>query len=441
MAEKFFSVKVIGCQMNVYDANRLRAEMISRGWTETDDADGADFVFFLTCGVRERAERKAMSELGRFRSSWERRRGPKIALLGCMASRIGEKTAAKFPWISVVAGPSDMRSVPDAVESSFENGASVAALGETPPAAGVPCVPVSRNNPHKAYITIANGCDQFCSYCVVPYLRGRFESRPPEDVMREAEALAGRGVVEITLLGQNVDTYGRDFAGAGKYRFSGLLGEVAKIRGLRRVRFTTSHPSDFSDDILDTMSSAPSICPGINLPVQAGSDKVLREMNRGYTRDEYIGLVGRIRSSLPEVGLTTDLIVGFPGETEDEFEQSAALLKELRFDQAHTAAYSPRDGTPAAARTDQIPREDRARRLSAVYDLQAAISREINESLIGRRFEVLLDEPAPKGRGLMQGRTITDKVVLVEAPVESAGSFRDVLITGASAWCLEGETI
>jgi len=263
--------------------------------------------------------------------------------------------------------------------------------------------------------------------------------------MEEARALARGGVVEITLLGQNVNTYGRDFAneqsGRAKNGFAKLLSDVASIEGLRRIRFTTSHPSDFTDDILDVMSSRAGVCPSINLPVQAGSDKVLREMNRGYTRDGYKALVHRIREALPEVGLTTDLIVGFPGETEDEFEQSVALFEEIRFDLAHTAAYSPREGTPAYGRVDQVPMEERARRLVKVNELQTRISGEINMSLVGRVYETLLDEPAKKGEGLLQGRTVTDKVVLVRAPEEFVGTFRNVRVTGSSPWCLEGEII
>jgi tRNA-2-methylthio-N6-dimethylallyladenosine synthase len=439
VGEKYFSIKVIGCQMNDYDGDKLRGEMLSRGWAESA-AEDADFVIMLTCCVRDRAEQKAMSELGKFGKLWRRDGRPRIALLGCMASRVGAEVAKKFPWVRVVAGPDCLPLVPDAIEDSHSSGARRVISAEGGAAQSVSqCAPKAKSNRHKAYITIANGCDQFCSYCIVPYVRGRFSSRARGEILSEASRLVESGVIEITLLGQNVNTYGKDL-GAG-YRFADLLAEVASISGLRRLRFTTSHPSDFTDDILDVMASAPNVCPGINLPVQAGSDKVLREMNRRYTRGEYIGLVRRIREALPEVGLSTDLIVGFPGETEAEFEQSAALLEELRFDLAHTAAYSPREGTPAARRSDQIPAQEKARRLAKVNGIQTEISREINSSLVGRDFEVLLDEPAPKGEGLLQGRTEADKVVLVKCPAELAGTFQTARITGSSPWCLEGELI
>ena len=438
--EKNFSIRVIGCQMNDYDGDKLRGELLSRGWRETSEAD-SDFIIFFTCSVRDRAEQKALSEIGKFRRGWESARKPYIALLGCMASRIGAAAAKKFPWIMVAAGPAHIGLVPEAMEKALGEGRKfIVTDGANISPAALSCIPKAASNPHKAYITIANGCDQFCTYCIVPYVRGRFESRRPDEIMSEAEALVRNGVIEITLLGQNVNTYGRDFGGErGGYGFARLLSDVASIGGLRRLRFTTSYPSDFTYGILDVMNAMDNVCPWINLPVQAGSDKVLREMNRRYTKAEYISLVGRIREALPEVGLTTDLIVGFPGETEEEFEQSAALREELRFDLAHTAAYSPRDGTPAAKRPDQVPIAERSRRLVKVNDIQTRISREINASLVGRLYETLLDEPAPKGEGLLQGRTVTDKVVLVKAPAELVGTFQNVRITGSSPWCLEGE--
>jgi tRNA-2-methylthio-N6-dimethylallyladenosine synthase len=441
LVEKSFFIRVIGCQMNVYDGDKLRGELLSRGWREADDEDGADFVVFLTCSVRERAEQKAASEMGKFGKKWKKSRRPRLALLGCMAARVGDGLARKFPWIAVTAGPSHMGLVPDAMDRALETGEKFIADSETQAAAPISCAPMSRGNPHKAYVTVANGCDQFCAYCIVPYVRGRFTSRAPGDVLGEARALVRNGVAEITLLGQNVDAYGRDFDGGRRVRFASLLDDVSSIDGLRRVRFATSHPSDFTDDILDVMRDRPNICPSINLPVQAGSDRVLREMNRRYTKDEYISLVRRIRAALPEPAITTDLIVGFPGETEDEFEESVALFEEMRFDLAHTAAYSPRDGTPAASRPDQVPPAERARRLVRLNGVQTEISRKINASMVGHTYEVLLDEPAPKGEGLLQGRTATDKVVLVRAPFEMAGTFRAARVTGSSPWCLEGELI
>jgi tRNA-2-methylthio-N6-dimethylallyladenosine synthase len=301
------------------------------------------------------------------------------------------------------------------------------------------CAPTPLTNKHKAYVTISHGCDQFCSYCIVPHVRGRFASRPPDEVLGEISGLVGAGVVEVTLLGQNVNSYGMDFGNG--YRFARLLADAASINGLRRLRFTTSHPVDFTDDILETMSSRENVCPCINLPVQAGSDKVLSEMNRKYTRAGYLETVKKIREVLPELGLTTDLIAGFPGESAEEFDESVSLIESVRFDLVHSAAYSPRAGTPAAKRPDQVPLAERSRRLAKINEIQAGISGEINMALVGRDFEVLLDEAAPRGEGLLQGRTAADKVVLLKAPEHMTGGFGRARITGSSPWCLEGELL
>lgn len=436
-----FALKVYGCQMNVYDGDRMRRAMTLLGWKEADEPEEADCVIFMTCSIRDKAEQKVLSELGRFRSQWMKKRKPYIALLGCMAQRTGRTVVEKFPWVKIVAGPRSLGAVPSSIARSFFTDAPVFFHLDDDPTTlnDLTCAPESRLNPHKAFVTISHGCDQFCSYCIVPYVRGRFGSKAPDRIMQEISALLASGIVEITLLGQNVNTYGRDLKG---YRFANLLKDVAGLPGLRRLRFTTSHPIDFTDDILEAMSThSDVICPSINLPVQAGSDKVLREMNRKYTRDEFLSVIERIRKTLPEVGLTTDLIVGFPGETVEEFLQSVSLLELVRFDLVHSAAYSPREGTPAAAREDRVSPKESARRLVQINELQTGISMEINRSLIGKTVEVLIDEPAEKGAKLMQGRTATDKVVLLKATEEMRGEFRRAKITEASPWCLTGEIL
>jgi tRNA-2-methylthio-N6-dimethylallyladenosine synthase len=431
--------------MNVYDGNRLRNAMNSLGWREVEDALDSDVAIFVTCSIRDKAEQKVVSELGRFRPQWERHGRPSVALVGCMAQRVGESVARGFPWVKVVAGPRMLGAVPDSITASADDGKIRIILSEDRgKMEDLHDIPLPRVNPHKAYVTIANGCDQFCSYCIVPYVRGKFKSREPDDILNEINRLASAGTVEITLLGQNVNSYGKDFEdGLEGYRFAPLLSDAASITGLKRLRFTTSHPIDFGADILDVMSSnrTGNICPSINLPAQSGSDKVLLEMNRKYTREEYLRVVGMIRAAFPSAGLTTDLIVGFPGETGDEFLDSLSLLEEVRFDLVHSAAFSPREGTPAAARTDQVPAAERARRLTVINDVQSGISKEINRSMEGLVCDVLLDEPAPRGEGLLQGRTVTDKVVLVRAPSEMTGEIRSVRILGSTAWHLEGELV
>ena len=298
--------------------------------------------------------------------------------------------------------------------------------------------PLERTNQYKAFVTIAHGCDHFCSYCIVPYVRGRFQSRRAELILNEARTLVESGVREIMLLGQNVNSYGSDLEGQ---TFAQLLQAMASIPGLLRLRFTTSHPVDFGDDILTVMQNNPVIAPSINLPVQSGSDVILKEMNRGYSRAQYMEAIGRIRAAIPGVALTTDIIVGFPGETDQDFQDSLELLRSARFDMAHTASYSPREGTVAAKREDTIPPNIKAARLDELNRLQAAIGLEINLELEGQVLDVLFDDKAGKGEGLLQGRTATDKVVIVRSSEENLGKILPVRIKSATAWSLEGEIV
>jgi tRNA-2-methylthio-N6-dimethylallyladenosine synthase len=431
-----FMMKVYGCQMNVYDSDKLRTALKNRGWIESDEAN-ADVVIFTGCSVRDKAEQKVWSELGRYSTSWEKERRPVVAVTGCIAQNLGKKLLSRYPWVRLVSGPRHIGLVPDGIESALSEvdrtKGKVALLDDDPRAftdIELGETPYSRLNRWRAFVTIAHGCDNFCSYCIVPYVRGRFLSRPFAEIIKEAQMLADDGVVEITLLGQNVNSYPN---------FSTLLREVAKINEIKLVRFVTSLPQDFSDDIITAMAKEPKICPSINLPIQAGSNEILKRMNRKYTREEYFSLVEKIRAHLPEVSITSDLIVGFPGESEDDFEQSIDALKHVRFDQVHTAAYSIREGTAAALFADQLPFEVKMERLNRINALQNKISLEINQNLIGKEYKVLLDDHAPKGEGLIQGRTPTDKVVLLKGNESLLGNFVHVKIVNAENWCLSGE--
>lgn len=436
---KSFAIKVFGCQMNSYDGDRIRTSMIHMGWKEVPE-ENADVIILVTCSIREKAEQKVASEIGRYDLRYRKTGSPAVALVGCMAQRIGLSISKKFQCVRLVSGPRHLGLVPQGIEDSFSDGAQRFFMDDDPRALeDLEVVPTERTNPFKAYVTITYGCDRFCTYCIVPYVRGRLQSRGHAEIIKEAEALAASGVSEITLLGQNVDAYGKDKK--GEYGFASLLKDVSRIEGIRRLRFATSHPKDFDEDILEVMAETPSICRAINLPVQSGSDRILKEMNRGYTRSQYLELVRRIRTVLPDVSLTTDLIVGFPQETEDDFRDSYDLLKELRFDIVHTAAYSPREGTKAAVMEGQIDNKVKAARLNEINALQSQIALELNEEYVGKTVEILLDGPAPRGEGSLQGRTKTDKVVIVKGSPECMGSYMDVKIIRASHWSLEGEII
>ena len=436
---KSFAIKVFGCQMNSYDGDRIRTSMIHMGWKEVPE-ENADVIILVTCSIREKAEQKVASEIGRYDLRYRKTGSPAVALVGCMAQRIGLSISKKFQCVRLVSGPRHLGLVPQGIDDSFSDGAQRFFMDDDPRTLeDLEVVPTERTNPFKAYVTITYGCDRFCTYCIVPYVRGRLQSRGHAEIIKEVEALAASGVSEITLLGQNVDAYGKDKK--GEYGFASLLRDVSKIEGIRRLRFATSHPKDFDEDILEVMAETPSICRAINLPVQSGSDRILKEMNRGYTRSQYLELVRRIRTVLPDVSLTTDLIVGFPQETEDDFRDSYDLLKELRFDIVHTAAYSPREGTKAAVMEGQIDNKVKAARLNEINALQSQLARELNEEYVGRSVEILVDGPAPRGEGSFQGRTKTDKVVIVKGSPECMGSYMDVKIIRASHWSLEGEII
>ncbi|MBR0256205.1 MAG: tRNA (N6-isopentenyl adenosine(37)-C2)-methylthiotransferase MiaB [Synergistaceae bacterium] len=440
MSGKKFCVKVYGCQMNVYDADRVRTVLCSRGWEETSE-DEADVVMITGCSVRAKAEQKVWSELGLYDSSWKKNQRPLIALTGCIAQRIGLNALNRFPYVRLVAGPRHIGFLPDAIEQIYSHPKSRVNILDDDPQEfhslefDPDNVPIKRANKYKAYVTIAHGCDNFCTYCIVPYVRGRFVSRRPEDVLDECRMLIADGVKEITLLGQNVNSYGKDIG----LNFAGLLRDVARLDGIRRVRFVTSLPQDFTPEIADVMAEEETVCPSLNLPVQAGSTRILRLMNRKYTREEYIDKVRMIREKVPGLGLTTDLIVGFPGETENDFDDSMSLLREIKFDLVHSAAYSEREGTPAAKMEGALPVSVRLERLTRLNDLQDGITLAINEAMTGECVEVLADDYAPRGEGLLQGRTPSDKVVIFPGGSEILGQFVRVRITSAEAWCLHGE--
>lgn len=437
-----FCVKVYGCQMNVYDADRVRTVLCSRGWQEVGE-DEADVVMIMGCSVRAKAEQKVWSELGLYESSWRKNHRPIIALTGCIAQRLGERALARFPYVRLVAGPRHIGFIPAAIEQAASHPKSRINLLDTDPhefhALDLDSdgTDIKRENKFKAYVTIAHGCDNFCTYCIVPYVRGRFVSRKPEDIFAECRMLIDDGVKEITLLGQNVNSYGKDLG----LSFAWLLREVSHMEGLRRLRFVTSLPQDFTQEIVDVMAEEPVVCPSLNLPVQSGSTRILRLMNRKYSREEYFDKVRMLRERVPDVGLTTDLIVGFPGESDEDFEESMSALREIRFDLVHSAAYSEREGTPAATMEGALPVELRLERLNRLNELQDSITLDINRQLEGQVFEVLTDDIAPRGEGCLQGRTPQDKVVIFEAGEKLLGEFVRVRITRAEAWCLHGEVI
>ncbi|MBR1602250.1 MAG: tRNA (N6-isopentenyl adenosine(37)-C2)-methylthiotransferase MiaB [Synergistaceae bacterium] len=439
-----FCMKVYGCQMNVYDSDKVKNALLLKGWNEIapEREEEADLIIITGCSVRAKAEQKVWSELGRYEKFKKR---PVLALTGCIAQSLGKKALTRFNWVKLVSGPRHIGLLPDALEKvMLNNNLKINLLDDNPREFfDLDEVTIRRDNKYKAYVTIAHGCDNFCTYCIVPYVRGRFLSRKPEDILNEIKILVQDGVREVTLLGQNVNSYGKDL---GDINFAGLLRQVVEVDGLDLIRFVTSLPQDFTREIAEVMASEPKICPSLNLPVQNGSDRILKLMNRKYTRAEYLEKVSMIRSLLPELGLTTDLIVGFPSETEQDFEDSLSILREVKFDMVHSAAYSEREGTPAAVMSGALPQELRLERLTRLNTLQDEITLSINKDLINREYRILADGLAPKqneSKTLLQGRTGTDKVVIFDGKgnKDLIGNFVNVKITDAESWCLHGELI
>ena len=428
---------VYGCQMNQSDAERMAGELASIGYARTDDMAAADLILINTCCVRESAEDRVYGKIGEIKHVKERNPRLIFGITGCMAQKEGDALIARAPHIDFVLGTSKVHELKNVVrEIEKERGHIVDTnLTETElPDGG----PVAREGKLSAWIPIMYGCNNFCTYCIVPYVRGRERSRQPEDIVREVEEAVESGYKEVTLLGQNVNSYGKDHKLAD---FADLLKMVDEVQGIERVRFMTSHPKDLSDKLIETIANGKHICEHIHLPVQYGSDKILKAMHRIYTVDSYRALVQRIRKAIPDVALTTDLIVGFPGETDEDFAQMLDFLREIRYDSAYTFIYSKRSGTPAAKMEDQVPDAQKHERLEKLMAVQNEISREINDELLGTVQEIMVEGPSKNDDAMWSGRTRTNKLVIFPHDAEQPGDFVNVKITHPQTWVLKGERV
>lgn len=428
---------VYGCQMNVSDAERMAGELASIGYARTDEMQAADLILINTCCVRESAEDRVYGKIGEIKHL--KRKNPRLifGITGCMAQKEGDALIARAPHIDFVLGTSKVHELKNVVrELERERGHIVDVnLTETElPDGG----PVAREGKLSAWIPIMYGCNNFCTYCIVPYVRGRERSRRPEDVVAEVREAVAQGYKEVTLLGQNVNSYGKDHKLAD---FADLLKMVDEVPGIERVRFMTSHPKDLSDKLIETIAHGKHICEHIHLPVQYGSDKILSAMHRIYTVDSYRALVQRIRKAIPHVALTTDLIVGFPGETDDDFAQMLDFLREIRYDSAYTFIYSKRSGTPAAKMEDQVPDALKHERLEQLMAVQNDISREINDQFLDTVQEIMVEGPSKNDDAMWSGRTRTNKLVIFPHGAEQPGDFVNVKITHPQTWVLKGERV
>ena len=430
-------IGVYGCQMNFSDAERMEGQLATLGYERTEDMARADLILLNTCCVRETAEDKVYGKIGEIKHI--KRANPALifGITGCMAQKEGEALIRRAPHIDFVLGTNkvhELKATVRQLESARRGPVVDVLLGDAPLPENVP---IERTGRLSAWVPIMYGCNNFCTYCIVPYVRGREHSRRPEDVVLEVEEAAAQGFKEITLLGQNVNSYGKDHKLAS---FAELLLMVDAVKGVERVRYMTSHPKDLSDAVIDAVRQGRHVCPHFHLPVQHGSDRILRAMNRVYRKDAYRSLVERIRAAVPDASLTTDLIVGFPGETEEDFGELLDFLREIRYDAAYTFLYSKRSGTPAATMEAQVEDSVKKERLHRLMEVQNEISLEKNAALKGTVQEVLAEGPSRTDEDVWTGRTGTNKIVLWRKKgQETEGDIVRVRITQPQTWVLKGE--
>ncbi len=408
MQNKTFYIKTMGCQMNEYDSDFLAQSLISSGFSPVDDSKYADIILINTCTVRAKPEQKAFSLLGRMSELKQENPGLIMGVVGCLAQQKGHELMKRFPQLDFVMGPRELGRIKEVLRRIDTDGEKIVATHLEPgPPQPVTCQGYFGGRV-TGYLSIMEGCNNFCSYCIVPYVRGREISRSPEEIMIEAKNLISEGIKEITLLGQNVNSY--RWEGVEKWNFVSLLREITKLDGLLRLRFTTSHPKDLSEQLIQCFGDLDKLCPHIHLPFQAGSNPVLERMKRGYTREKYIELIEKLRTVRSDIGITSDVMVGFPGESEQDFDMTLNLIKRVQFDSLFSFKYSDRKGTLAAKLGDKVGEADKSSRLSALQSLQKQISLKKNRALEGKRLEVLVEGYSKRG-GQVSGRTGSNKVV------------------------------
>lgn len=440
LQHKFYHIITYGCQMNEHDSEKIAGMLEDQGYHYTGDIKEADIIFFNTCTIREKAELKVFGKVGSLKELKEKNPDLIIAIGGCMMQikDTAEEMYRKFPFVDLIIGTHNLHRIPILIKKINEQRERVIEVWDEEEGL-IPDVPSRRKGDYKAWVSIIQGCNNFCSYCIVPYVRGRERSRPPENIMEEIKKLVREGVKEVTLLGQNVNSYGHDLD--QEIDFSQLLEKIDQIQGLARIRYMTSHPRDFSRKLITTIKNSDKVCEHFHLPIQSGSDPILEKMNRGYTVDEYKNLVTEIRENIPRASITTDIIVGFPGETEEDFQNTLQLVKDIQFDMAFTFSYSPREGTPASDMEKQVPEKVKDERLQELMKLQNKISLEKNKELVGQTVRVLVEGPSKNNPETFSGRTRTRKTVILPHREELTGKIVKARIKEVQSWTLYGELI
>lgn len=439
----YYHIITYGCQMNEHDSERLAGQLRELGYSYIEDYTKADIIILNTCSVRENAELKVFGKVGELKAVKRQNPNLIIGIAGCMMQQeqVVEELLQKYPQVDMIFGTYNIHKLGDLIKDvqAKKKKRVVDVWNQAPEF--IPELPSERTSPFQAWVSIILGCNNFCTYCIVPYVRGRERSRRLEDIVREVERLVADGVIEITLLGQNVNSYGKDLQDE-KYDFADLLQRLDTIEGLQRIRYMTSHPRDYSDKLIETVKKSKKVCEHFHLPVQSGSTRILKLMNRGYTQAKYLELTLKIRQAVPDASITTDFIVGFPGETEEDFQETLKVVDMVEFDAAYTFLYSQRTGTPAAKYEEQISDEVKKDRLQRLMDLQAEKSLKQNQKLLGATLEVLVEGESKSNPKRWQGRTRTNKIVLFPRGAEDlTGKLVTVHIDKVQSWNLYGEVV
>ena len=430
-----------GCQQNENDSERIKGMLDKMGYGFTEENEEADLILFNTCAVREGAEMRVLGNVGALKHLKAKKPELLIGICGCMMQQehMSKQVKSKYKHVSIVFGTHALYRLPEIMLEALSENKRVFST-ENSEGAIAEDIPVYREGDIKAWVSVMYGCNNFCTYCIVPYVRGRERSRKPEKIIEEIKELAQKGVKEISLLGQNVNSYGND--ADFNMDFADLLREVNKIDGIRRIRFMTSHPKDMTDRLIDAMAECDKVMPQLHLPFQAGSSRVLEKMNRRYTKEQYLSLVDKVRAKLGNISMTSDIIVGFPGETEEDFKETLDVLEKVRFDSVYSFIYSKRSGTPAATMPDQIPEDVQHERFDRLLELQNKISREINEDYFEKTYELLVEGKSKTDENVMTGRTPEGKIVNFNDDGKCrAGDFVNIKITKVGTWSLTGELV
>ncbi|AIY82468.1 tRNA-i(6)A37 thiotransferase enzyme MiaB [Clostridium baratii str. Sullivan] len=438
--EKYFSILTYGCQMNEEDSEKLSGMLKRIGYTKTEDIEKASIILFNTCCVRENAENKVFGNLGRIKKLKEKNKDLIVGICGCMMQQKGmaDKVLSKFPFVNIIFGTHNAYKFPEYLNRVKTEGVQVKEIlnKETDIVEGIP---VDRESSVKAFVTIMYGCNNFCTYCIVPYVRGRERSRKPEEIIKEIKELVSNGYKEVTLLGQNVNSYGKGLE--EEISFAKLLRMINEVEGLERVRFMTSHPKDLNEEVIEAIKDCDKLCEQIHLPVQSGSNRILKEMNRHYDRERYMYLINKIKKEIPNVAITTDIIVGFPGETDEDFNDTLSLVKEVSYDSAFTFIYSRRNHTPADKMENQVPDEVKHERFNK---LVAAVNEGViknNKKYEGQIVEVLVEGTSKNDETKLSGRTRNGKLVNFEGDKSLIGTLVNTKIVRAQPFSLIGKVV